>query len=224
MPVIAHDELGEFFVGRLKIGSNNDVLIPKTKCLLHFPDGRESGVPNETAIRSSPAIMERACPRAVAGPKDQRGICSSWWAPHQRRVTKDVGSRSAQNQLDAKGSTGETEDSQTEAHDLSGGPQKDRSGPKNAVGEGKERSVTEGIKRMIWAMARHITLPALKHGRGNPNWGKPPQWLPPLPTEFEALVKKAGLTTAQYVASTALRRWCDHNRSRCYVPEWLPEE
>src|ERR1051325_10520112 len=102
--------------------------------------------------------------------------------------------------------------------------QKDRSGPKNAVGEGKERSVTEGIKRMIWAMARHIALPALKHGRGNPNWGKPPQWLPPLPTEFEALVKKAGLSTAQYVASTALRRWCDHNRSRCYVPEWLPEE
>jgi hypothetical protein len=73
-------------------------------------------------------------------------------------------------------------------------------------------------------MARHIALQALKRKRGNPNWGKPPQRLPALPTEFETLVKKLGLTTAEYVASTALRRWCDRNRNRCYVPEWLLEE
>jgi hypothetical protein len=73
-------------------------------------------------------------------------------------------------------------------------------------------------------MARHIALQALKRKRGNPNWRKPPQWLPALPTEVETLVKKLGLTTAEYITSTALRRWCHHNRNRYYVPEWLLEE
>jgi hypothetical protein len=34
-------------------------------------------------------------------------------------------------------------------------------------------------------------------------------------------VDRLGLNKAQYVASAQLRRWCEHNRNRCYVPEWL---
>ena len=49
---------------------------------------------------------------------------------------------------------GETENTQAEAHDLSGRSQQDRRRAKSAVGEGKERSLTEGIRRVVWAMAR----------------------------------------------------------------------
>ena len=38
------------------------------------------------------------------------------------------------------------------------------------------------------------------------------------------VVKRLGLTKAQYVASAQLRRWCKCNRNRCYVPEWLLQE
>jgi len=37
-------------------------------------------------------------------------------------------------------------------------------------------------------------------------------------------VERLGLNKKQYVASAELRRWCGHNRNRCYVPEWLLEE
>jgi hypothetical protein len=77
---------------------------------------------------------------------------------------------------------------------------------------------------MISAMARHIFLPGTKRGRGNPNWGKPLRPLPALLTEFERQVERLGLTKAQYVASAELRYWCERNRNRCYVPEWLLEE
>ena len=70
-------------------------------------------------------------------------------------------------------------------------------------------------------MARPIDLPGIKRGRGNPNWGKPPLPLPVLLTEFEVLVERLQLTRAEYVTSNELRRWCERNRNRCYVPEWL---
>ena len=70
-------------------------------------------------------------------------------------------------------------------------------------------------------MARPIALPARKRGRGNPNWGQPPQPLPVLPTEFEMQVQRLGLTKPEYVSSAALKRWCEDNRNRFYVPEWL---
>jgi hypothetical protein len=73
-------------------------------------------------------------------------------------------------------------------------------------------------------MTRPIALPGTRRGRGNPNWGKPPARLPVLLTEFEVEVERLGLTKAQYVASTPLRRWCERNRNRCYIPEWLLEE
>jgi len=27
--------------------------------------------------------------------------------------------------------------------------------------------------------------------------------------------------TDAYVSSDQLRRWCEHNRDRCYIPDWL---
>jgi len=60
-------------------------------------------------------------------------------------------------------------------------------------------------------------------GRGNPNWGKPPRPLPVVLTEFERQVERLGLTKPQYVTSAQLRHWCERNRNRCYVPEWLLE-
>jgi hypothetical protein len=37
-------------------------------------------------------------------------------------------------------------------------------------------------------------------------------------------VERLGLIKAQYVASAQLRRWCELNRNRYYVPEWLLEK
>jgi len=64
-----------------------------------------------------------------------------------------------------------------------------------------------------------LNLPT-KRRRGNPEWGK----LKPVQvviTEFEVEAARLGLTKEDYVTSTLLKRWCDHNRNRVYVPEWL---
>ena len=45
--------------------------------------------------------------------------------------------------------------------------------------------------------------------------------LPNLPSEFETFVKELGLTEQQYADSYQLRVWCEQNRNRCYIPEWL---
>jgi len=60
--------------------------------------------------------------------------------------------------------------------------------------------------------------------RGNPNWGKPLSPIPAVPSAFERQVARLGLVQSQYVTSPALRRWCDINRNRVYVPEWLLRE
>ena len=57
--------------------------------------------------------------------------------------------------------------------------------------------------------------------RGNANWGKVGPFPPALPTEFEIEVKRLQLTKQMYVRSSELRRWCERNRNRIYVPEWL---
>jgi hypothetical protein len=71
-------------------------------------------------------------------------------------------------------------------------------------------------------MLRPTDLPA-KRRRGNPNWGKPPQPLRPLLAEFEMQVKRIGLTKPEYIASAEPKHWCERNRNRVYVPEWLLE-
>jgi len=64
----------------------------------------------------------------------------------------------------------------------------------------------------------------VRRRRGNPNWGRP---LPPAPavaTEFETQVRHLGLTKQTCTGSVALRYWCERNKNRCYIPEWLLEE
>ena len=57
--------------------------------------------------------------------------------------------------------------------------------------------------------------------RGNPNWGRPMRPAPAVATEFELQVKQLRLTVEMYVFSAELRNWCERNRNRFYVPEWL---
>jgi hypothetical protein len=58
--------------------------------------------------------------------------------------------------------------------------------------------------------------------RGNPNWGKASVGsIPQLPTAFEEEVRKLGLTTSTYAMSAQLKRWCERNKDRCYIPEHL---
>jgi hypothetical protein len=57
--------------------------------------------------------------------------------------------------------------------------------------------------------------------RGNPNWGRPIAHAPARATEFELLASQLRLTTEMYASSPALRAWCEHNKNRWYVPEWL---
>ena len=48
--------------------------------------------------------------------------------------------------------------------------------------------------------------------------------VPALPTEFELRVKQLQLTPEMYASSRELRAWCEQNRHRWYVPEWLLKE
>jgi hypothetical protein len=58
--------------------------------------------------------------------------------------------------------------------------------------------------------------------RGNPNWtsGRLPP-IPRLPTAFEEQVRKLGLNEQTCATSKQLEHWCELNRNRCYIPEWL---
>ena len=42
-----------------------------------------------------------------------------------------------------------------------------------------------------------------------------------LPTAFERQVRKLDLNQRTCANSRALRRWCERNKDRCYIPEWL---
>ena len=65
---------------------------------------------------------------------------------------------------------------------------------------------------------------ALARNRGNPNWGRPIPSGPAVATEFELHVNRLQLTPEMYASSDQLRAWCERNRNRCYVPEWLLKE
>jgi len=60
--------------------------------------------------------------------------------------------------------------------------------------------------------------------RGNPEWGRPMPQAPATPSEFETVVKRLGLAPENYASSFALKDWCERNRNRCFVPEWLLEQ
>jgi len=69
-----------------------------------------------------------------------------------------------------------------------------------------------------------VALPTAKRKRGNPNWGRPIAPLLALPTGFEMRVRQLRLTAGMYTSSAELRAWCERNRNRVYIPEWLLEE
>jgi hypothetical protein len=73
-------------------------------------------------------------------------------------------------------------------------------------------------------MTRSIALLGAKRVRGNPNWGKPLRSAPALLTEFEMQVERLELNKTQYLASSQLKLWCERNRNRAYIPEWLLAE
>ena len=73
-------------------------------------------------------------------------------------------------------------------------------------------------------MAILVALHVATRKRGNPNWGRPIAPLLALSTEFEMRVRHLQLTAGMYTSSAALRTWCEQNRNRLYVPEWLLEE
>ncbi len=73
-------------------------------------------------------------------------------------------------------------------------------------------------------MAIPVALPATIRKRGNPNWGRPIPLAPALATEFELRVRQLQLTAETYTSSRELRAWCEQNRNRVYIPEWLLEE
>jgi hypothetical protein len=75
-------------------------------------------------------------------------------------------------------------------------------------------------------MLARPSLPVMRRKRGNPNWasGLPLIPRPAGPTEFEMQVRELGLTPEMYAASRELKRWCERNRNRVYIPEWLLKE
>ena len=72
--------------------------------------------------------------------------------------------------------------------------------------------------------ATPVTLPALPRKRGNPNWGRPTRSATALATEFELRVRQLRLTPQMYASPLELRAWCEQDRNRRYIPEWLLEE
>jgi hypothetical protein len=71
------------------------------------------------------------------------------------------------------------------------------------------------------AMSKPAALSSISRRRGNPNWGRP---MPParaLATEFEKQVRRLGLSTEEYSLLAELKSWCQDNRNRVYIPEWL---
>src|SRR2546429_2930463 len=77
---------------------------------------------------------------------------------------------------------------------------------------------------MIGRMVMPAALPVRPPGRGNPNWCHPSPPAPALATEFELWVRHLHLTADMYASSHELRTWCEHNRNRIYIPEWLLAE
>lgn len=61
----------------------------------------------------------------------------------------------------------------------------------------------------------------VRHGSSHWSSGRPVKVPPAMPSEFEMQAKRLGLTPETYATSCQLRTWCERNRNRCYIPEWL---
>ena len=73
----------------------------------------------------------------------------------------------------------------------------------------------------MWAVAKPLILPIEARRRRNPNWGKPIRHAPYVATAFEEQVQQLSLNEQTCATSEELRQWCEHNKDRCYIPEWL---
>jgi hypothetical protein len=51
--------------------------------------------------------------------------------------------------------------------------------------------------------------------------GRPPENRPAETTGFEEQVQQLGLNERTCEASRELKQWCERNKDRCYIPEWL---
>ena len=59
--------------------------------------------------------------------------------------------------------------------------------------------------------------------RGNPNWGKPEPLGLVTPPIIAQIVREFDLQPDQYVHSSRLREWANHNKNSKYIPESLLE-
>jgi hypothetical protein len=58
-----------------------------------------------------------------------------------------------------------------------------------------------------------------KHGNWASGWAAA---VPPAGhSAFETRVRELRLTPSTYAQSQMLRDWCEDNRNKCYIPEWL---
>ena len=46
---------------------------------------------------------------------------------------------------------------------------------------------------------------------------------PAIATAFETEVRRLGLNMQTCASSTKLQQWCERNKNRSYIPEWLLE-
>src|SRR6266849_387157 len=104
------------------------------------------------------------------------------------------------------------------------GSDTDRPTRRHAVLGGAVNCPALGVSSV--GMAQAFGHPRGPRKRGNPNWGsgQPPRPAFAVPTEFEIQVRQLGLTKQTCADSTELRTWCERNRNRCYIPEWLLNE
>lgn len=81
-------------------------------------------------------------------------------------------------------------------------------------------------KRDVEPLPTLPTVPGPKRKRGNPLWGTPMliSSTPALATQFELRARQLHLTRNMYVSSRELYAWCDENKNRVYIPEWLLKE
>jgi hypothetical protein len=75
------------------------------------------------------------------------------------------------------------------------------------------RGVFRSVKDLEAAIREYIDV--------HNDWGRLMQPAPALATEFEVQVRQLQLTPETYVFSDRLRNWCERNRNRFYIPEWL---
>ena len=95
--------------------------------------------------------------------------------------------------------------------------------PRKPCEAAKQESFIGCRRSIMWAVAKPFILPARARKRGNPNWGsgRPSQVQPRMPTAFEEQVQKLRLNEQTCATSEKLKQWCERNKDRCFVPEWL---